>query len=137
MVLVDTSVWIDFFRKSRTAEAKALATLIASEQDIATCGVIRQEILQGIRDDLMLRRVRALLDQMHYLPLEEPRTFDEAADIFRQARLAGKTLRRPLDCIIAAIAMRWNVQLLQRDHDFTTIAIVAPLLKLLDIDQKT
>src|SRR5262245_18579141 len=123
MVLVDTSVWIDFLRSSRSSdESQILASLIKQEEDVAICGVIRQEILQGIRDDLTARRVRYLLNQVDYLPLKEPEIFDEAAEIYRTLRARGATLRSPADCLIAAVAIRSNVPILHRDRDFDTLA---------------
>lgn len=122
MVLVDSSVWIDFLRRGLSPESRELSHLIGSEEDIATCGLVRQEVLQGIRDDSTLVQVRTLLDQVHYLGLEEPVSFDEAAEIYRKIRRRGQTLRSPADCLIAAVAIRYRVPLLHRDRDFITIA---------------
>lgn len=122
MVLVDTSVWIDFLRQGASPESRVLEQLIKTEQDIAICGLIRQEILQGIRDDLTLRRVRGLLNETFYLRLEEPDSFDEAAEIYRKIRRHGHNLRSPADCLIASLAIRFRISLLHRDRDFITIA---------------
>ncbi len=128
MVLVDTSVWIDFLRKAHLPESKILSRLIESENDIAICGLIRQEVLQGIREDLNLNRIRSLLDQAFYLSLEEPQTFDEAADIYRTLRRKGVTLRSPMDCLIAAVAIRFNTPVLYHDRDFLSIARFTDLI---------
>lgn len=122
MVLVDTSIWIDFFRGNDSPENEVLNQLIASGKDIAICGLIRQEVLQGIRDDVMMKRMQKLLDQLTYLKVREPQTFDHAAEIYRNLRRRGKTIRSPGDCLIAALAIEARVSLLHRDKDFLTIA---------------
>lgn len=127
MVLVDTSVWIDFLQGGASPESQVLKGLIASEKDIAICGLIRQEVLQGIRDDLSLKKISDLFNQANYLPIEEPQSFDEAAAIYRRLRREGRTLRTPMDCLIAAIAIRYQVLLLHRDRDFFTISKVTTL----------
>ena len=127
MVLVDTSVWIDFFRGGRSKEATLFSNFIAEEQDIAICGVIRQEILQGISDTVTLRRISGLLEKMYYLPCHEPLVFDEAAAIYRKARQKGITIRNAIDCLIAAIAIDSKIPILQRDKDFRYIAELTTL----------
>lgn len=122
MVLVDTSVWIDFLQGGDSPESKTLRDLIASEKDIAICGLVRQEVLQGVRDDLALRKICDLFNQANYLSIEEPQSFDEAAAIYRCLRRGGKTLRTPMDCLIAAIAIRHQAILLHRDRDFLAIS---------------
>lgn len=122
MVLVDSSVWIDFLKKGSSKESRTLERLLAEEQDIVICGQIRQEVLQGIGDEVTLQRVRRLLDEVDYLCLEEPKIYDEAAQIYRTLKRKGKTLRSPADCLIAAVAIHAKVSLLHRDRDFETIA---------------
>ena len=127
MVLVDTSVWIDFLLRGTTGESRVLARLIEAEEEIATCGLIRQEVLQGIRDDVAWTRVRNLLNQTHYLRLEEPQTFDDAAQLYRGLKHKGITLRSPMDCLISVLAIQYQTPLLHRDRDFVVIARVSNL----------
>lgn len=122
MILIDSSVWIDFFQTKSSPESQILEKLILDEGDIAVCGLIRQEVLQGIRDDLQFHRIRHLLNQAYYLSLKEPSIFDEAAKIYRSLRHRGLTIRSPGDCLIAAIAIQHQVLLLHKDRDFKTIA---------------
>lgn len=133
MVLVDSSVWIDFLKKGASLESALLSSLLEQAQDVATCGLIRQEVLQGIRNDLVVRKVGHLLAQAYYLFLDEPSDFDRAAEIYRNLRARGTTIRSPADCLIAAIAIRSDIPLLQRDRDFLTIARFCDL-KLLEAD---
>lgn len=126
MILIDTSVWIDHFRGDGSHEAGRLARALDDNEDICICGLIWTEILQGIRSDRQHRRVKRSLGGLIYLPLDR-RGHTLAADIYRRARRAGKTIRNTTDCIIAACAIAHNVSLLHRDRDFDTIASVSKL----------
>jgi len=121
MILVDTSVWIDFFRPLETPEAQFLTERLVQDEDICICGIILTEVLQGIRSDKEHRRVRKLLDPLIYLPTSKE-AFVLAADLFRDGRSEGITIRRTIDCIIAACAIIHKVELLHRDRDFDRIA---------------
>jgi len=126
MTLVDTSVWIDFFRGVDSLEATWLTTVIADNEDLCTCGPILAEILQGIVPDRECRRIKRFLSPFIYLPTLRD-TYYLAADIYRAARARGKTIRNTVDCIIAACAIENNAPLLQRDRDFLPIADVSRL----------
>lgn len=122
MVLVDTSVWIDFLRGTLSQEARVLTERIESSRDIGICGIIRQEILQGVRNDFMVRRVLGFLDQAHYFRMEEPSSFDQAAEVYRGLKKRGITIRSAIDCLIAAVAMSYDIPILHRDKDYDRIA---------------
>jgi len=126
MILVDTSVWIDFFRNTCSWEAQRLADAIESDDSIAVCGPILMEIRQGIAADGEIRRVDRFLSPLVYLPTFR-KTYGRAADIYRAARAKGKTIRNSIDCLIAACALEAHAQLLQRDKDFLVIAEVSKL----------
>lgn len=117
MVLVDTSVWIDFLRGTPTATAGTLGTLVANHADICICGVILTEILQGIRSDKRFSQTRELLGTTVFLPMGRE-TFAHAAVLYRQLRKKGFTVRKPIDCMIAAVAIEHDVPLLHNDKDF-------------------
>jgi predicted nucleic acid-binding protein len=124
VVLVDTSVWIEVFRRSPTLTLESLVDFDA----IVTCLPVVQEVLQGFDDERAFRIAR---DAMLALPIvEEPMAaavFEQAAELFRQARRAGKTVRSGADCLIAACAIRHDVEVLHCDRDFDALAAVAPL----------
>lgn len=122
MVLVDTSVWIDFFRGKSSKEKDKLKTLIHQEKEVALCGIILQEILQGIPSDLEYHQIKQMLLEFPYLTLEEPLLFEKAAQIYRKCSKQGYTIRKPIDCLIAAIAIEYQVSLLHKDKDFVFIA---------------
>jgi len=117
MVLVDTSVWIDFFTGRRAAHVKKLEIMIADGEDICICGVVLTEILQGIRMDREYRKIKEHLDALIYLPVSR-QTFITAADMYRKMRKKGITIRRPVDCIIGACAVEHDAGLLHNDRDF-------------------
>lgn len=126
MILVDTSVWIDFFAGRGLWHVTALEQLILENEDLALCGIILTEILQGIADDNTHRRVRRFLRPLIVLPMPEA-LFVHAADIYRRLRKHGITIRKTNDCIIAATALDHQCELLHNDKDFTLIAEHYPL----------
>ena len=126
MILVDTSVWIDFFAGRDLPHVATLEQFIHDSQDIALCGIILTEILQGIANDTTHRRVRRYLVPLILLPMPEA-VFARAADIYRRLRKQGTTLRKTNDCIIAATALQHHCRLLHNDKDFAPIASDYPL----------
>ena len=126
MILVDTSVWIDFFASRDLPHAVALEQSIIDNDDLAICGIVLTEILQGISDDTTHRRVRRYLRPLIMLPMHEA-VFIRAAAIYRTLRKQGITIRKTNDCIIAATAMRHHCELLHNDRDFDLIAKHHPL----------
>ena len=126
MILVDTSVWIDFFAGRDLPQVARLEQLIIDNEDLALCGIILTEILQGISDDNTYRRVRRYLSPLIMLPMP-PAVFISAADIFRNLRKQGITIRKTNYCIIAATALEHHCRLLHNDKDFTPVAKHFPL----------
>ena len=126
MILVDTSVWIDFFAGRDLPHVATLEQRILENEDLALCGIILTEILQGIADDTTHRRVRRYLRPLLMLPMPDT-VFVRAADIYRKLRKTGITIRKSNDCIIAATALEHHGQLLHNDKDFTPIAKHFPL----------
>lgn len=121
MVLVDTTVWIDFFGNRPEPHVLALDELLKGEADLCLCGVILTEILQGIRSDSDYRKTRDYLSVLIILPMP-PSTFVRAAELYRSLRKKGVTIRKPIDCMIAAVAIENDLTLLHNDRDFDHIA---------------
>lgn len=127
MILVDTSVWIDFFKGAKSAHREILHGLIENEEDICITEIILTEILQGIRDDAALRKIK---DYLLEFPIYGPKGIDtylRAAEIYRACRKKGKTVRKTIDCVISAVAIENGLVLLHKDSDFDSIAECAPL----------
>jgi predicted nucleic acid-binding protein len=124
MTLVDTSIWIEVFRRPRPLDLTAVVEL----DEIVTCLPVVQEVLQGFRDERAYRLAR---DAMLSLPtVESPLASDvvlEAVGLYRAARSRGLTVRSSIDCLIAACALRHDLDVLHRDRDFDGIAHVSPL----------
>ena len=120
MVLVDTTVWIDFFSARSYPHVKVLEKLILNREDICLCGIILTEILQGIRKDSEFNRTRDLLDNLIYLSMPHS-VFFKSAEIYRNLRRKGITIRKPMDCMIASVALEHDIPLLHNDKDFIPI----------------
>jgi predicted nucleic acid-binding protein len=120
MVLVDTTVWIDFFSARSYPHVKALETLIINREDICICGIILTEVLQGIKRDNEFRRTRDLFGSLIFLPMRYS-SFLRSAEIYRKLRRRGITIRKSLDCMIASIAIENEIPLLHNDKDFLPI----------------
>ncbi len=125
MVLVDTSVWVDIFRDSTGRRRAALSTALEGEE-VVLSRFHELEMLQGCRDESEWTLLKRYLDAQDYLELSGE-SWGEAARIFFDLRRIGRTVRSPIDCCIAQIALDHAVLLLHRDRDFETIATVRPL----------
>lgn len=127
MIVVDTSVWIDFFRGTRSAEAEEFAGLLESGQMIAITDVIAVEILQGIVSEKEAEHVALHLTSFPILRLDDMDGLQLAARLHRSARGAGKTVRKTVDCLIAAACIKAEATLLHNDADFDRLAEVSDL----------
>ena len=126
MLLLDTSVWIEIFRKPAGFDIARIGGL----DEVVTCLPVVQEVLQGFRDEKAFRTAR---EAMLSLPcIESPlrlERFDEAAALYRAARRAGITVRSGVDCLIAACAIQNGVVVLHKDRDYSGLARVSPLIE--------
>jgi predicted nucleic acid-binding protein len=127
MIVVDTSVWVDFFRDTRSPEVELLADLLAQDAGVALTDVVLTEILQGLRDDRQARRVERRMRAFDILRLQDLEDFTRAASLYRRARAQGVTIRRTLDCLIASVCVREDLPLLHADADFDRLAACTPL----------
>lgn len=125
-ILVDTSVWIDFFRAVPSRENALLKDCLSQREHIFIAGVIVQEILQGIKTDPQYRLVKEFLFIFPSVDTQFD-DFVKATDIYRDLRKRGLTIQSPIDCQIAVLAMGNRLSLLHRDSDFTVIARHYPL----------
>ena len=127
MTVVDTTVWVDFFRDAPTWQVERLVGLIDADEPVALTDVVLTEILQGLRHERDVRRVERRLAAFDVLRLEALDDFRRAAGLYRQARTGGYTIRRTLDCLIASVCVRDDVDLLHADSDFDHLAACTPL----------
>lgn len=124
MILVDASVWIEVFRARRPLDLESVVDF----DDVVTCLPVIQEVLQGFRDEAAYRRAR---ESMLSLPIVESPlaedVFVQAVDLYRSARRAGVTVRSSIDCLIAACAIRHDLEVLHLDRDYAALAEVSAL----------
>ncbi|HEY0556904.1 MAG TPA: PIN domain-containing protein [Thermoanaerobaculia bacterium] len=124
MFLVDTSVWIEVFRRPSRFDLGSVADL----DEVVTCLPVIQEVLQGFLEEHAFRIAR---EAMFALPILENslsrEVFEEAVQLYRAARRAGVTVRSSVDCLIAACAIRHGVTVLHVDRDFTLLARASSL----------
>ena len=121
MILVDTSVWIDFFRGENSLERRMLHRLIEDEEEIAVTGIILTEILQGIKEDKKYQATKTYLLEFPFYEPSGINTFIDAAGIYRECRGQGKTVRSAIDCIIAAVCLKNDLSVLHKDRDYDII----------------
>jgi hypothetical protein len=124
VVLVDTSVWVEVFRKSTRLHLDSIVDF----DEVVTCLPVVQEVLQGFRAEPAFTRAR---QAMLALPIVEAPlggdVFLHAVDLYRAARRTGLTVRTSADCVIAACAIRNHLEVLHVDRDFDVLAQVSPL----------
>lgn len=124
VLLIDSSAWIEFFRRPPRVDLAA----IAKNDEIVTCLPVVQEVLKGFRDESAYRDARIGLLA---LPLiESPMSAGlvlEAVDLYRRARRAGLTVRSSVDCLIAACAIRHDLEVLHVDRDYDALTTISAL----------
>jgi predicted nucleic acid-binding protein len=124
VILVDTSVWIEVFRARRPLDLETVLDF----DDVATCLPVIQEVLQGFRGESAYRLAR---EAMLSLPIVESPlrvdVFAQAVELYRGARRSGLTVRSSVDCLIAACAIRHDLEVLHRDRDFAALGRISPL----------
>ena len=119
MIVVDTSAWVEFLRDTGSPACEEVDRLLAG--DIAICDAISMEVLAGARDERHLAQLRGLLARASVLPTT-PGSYDHAAALYRTCRRRGETVRKLIDCMIAAVAIESGASLLHADVDFLVLA---------------
>jgi len=127
ILLVDTSVWIDFFAGRDTPQTRFFKDAVREGADVALIGVILAEILQGIPSDAEFRNLRKAFSSFRMLQPASGETYVQAAKLYRAGRKRGVTIRSLVDCLIAAIAMEHGAVILHKDRDYERISEYAPL----------
>ncbi len=127
ILLVDTSVWIDFFAGRDTPQTRIFKDAIQEGADVALTGVILTEILQGVPSDSRFASLRKDLSSFRTLHPVSEDTYVQAARLYRTGRKRGVTIRSLVDCLIAAIAMDHGAAVLHKDRDYERISEYALL----------
>ena len=117
MILVDSSVWIDYFRGTATPQVEKLDSLLGSEP-IATGDLMLTEVLQGFASDRDFNQARKLMTSLVIVDLAGQRIAIQAARNFRVLRSLGVTVRKTIDTVIATRCIDSGLPLLYSDRDF-------------------
>ena len=133
MILVDTSVWIDFFSGSNSKEKTILHKLIEQEKPIFLTSIVLMEILQGIKNSKDFFKVKDYILSFPFVEAKPPETFIRAAEIYRKCREEGITIRSSIDCIISEIAIENGLTLLHKDRDYDVISRIVKELKIFKV----
>lgn len=134
MYLIDTSVWIDYFREKNNNPVRYFLEILDNKIPFGITGIIYQEILQGAKTLDDFKRLNVYLaSQSFFHPKDSITSFHAAAKLYFQCRKKGFTLRSTIDCLIAQVAIEHDLILLHNDEDYRNIKRVEPSLKLADI----
>jgi predicted nucleic acid-binding protein len=117
LIVVDSSVWIDYFRGSITAQTEKLDQLLSSEP-LAIGDLILTEVLQGFDDERDFNKARKMLTALTVVELGGQETAIQAARNFRALRKRGVTVRKTIDTVIATRCIESGYDLLHSDRDF-------------------
>ncbi len=124
MILADTSAWIEYDRSTGSPAHVRLRELVRDEGPLSVTEPVIMEVLAAAKDDAREVDLRRLLGRFSLLRFETPTDFDGAVQIYRKCRRAGITPRGLIDCMIAAVALRYRASLLAHDVDLVRIAVV-------------
>lgn len=120
MIVVDASVWIDFFNGRPTAEADALAGLLG-ERPVVVGDLTMAEVLSGFRRDADFRKARGLLERCEFRAMVGKEVALRAAEHYRRLRTSGVTVRKTVDVLIGTFCILNNLPLLHSDRDFDAL----------------
>lgn len=125
MILIDTSVWIMIFKDKSGIEAERVQNWLDGSEVVLT-RFNQLELLQGCRDDKEWLLLSSHLQDQTYIEATES-TWQAAARIYFELRRLGLTVRSPIDCCIAQLALENKLLLLHNDRDFSVINQIRPL----------
>ena len=117
MILVDSSVWIDYFRSADTPQV-ALLDSFFGRSSLAVGDLIAAEVLQGIRDEREFKWVKKILDAFEHIDLAGYDLAVKASENYRSLRALGVTIRKTIDTLIATRCIEDGLTLLHADRDF-------------------
>lgn len=120
-IMVDTSVWIDFFKGVETKNVRIFIDYLENDYPIFICPVILQELLQGIKNDNEYKKVKNYLFGLNILNDDAIEAALGAVNIYRRLREQGITIRKSNDCIIAWYAIKYSLKIIHEDRDFDLI----------------
>jgi predicted nucleic acid-binding protein len=120
-MIVDSSVWIEYFAASESAADRWLTERIEADLPVIVPEVVLMELLIGTTDASRAALRRQRLRRFDIEPLAPIRDLEDAAAIHRRCRRGGDIVRNLIDCQVAAVALRLDVVVAHRDRDFEVI----------------
>ena len=128
MILVDSSVWIDFFRGASTAPSRALTQCLGDASiDVGMPDLVLFEVMRGFRPGALMREAQALMGALTQVHIGGAENALQAAERYRRLRAMGRTVRSPIDVLLASYCMSHGHVLLQRDADFESLKALGSL----------
>jgi predicted nucleic acid-binding protein len=127
VILVDTSAWVDYLRDRRTTAAKELTALIDQGGELASTEPVIMELLAGGDTPARAEALERLANGLPLLGVDPRLDFRAAAGLYVEAHRGGRMIRSLIDCLIACVAIRHDVELLHKDTDYDVIAQVSQL----------
>ena len=128
MILVDTSVLIDFFKGHKNNSCRKFELVLTQDIPFGINSFIFQEVLQGAKSEREYRTLKRYLETQRFYHLKDPiDSFAKAARIYFDCQKKGITIRSTIDCLIAQTALEHDLFLLHDDNDFTVMAAVVGL----------
>lgn len=122
MILVDSSVWIDFFNQAPTPQSQQLVRwLEGGDASIGTADLVVFEVLRGFRNDKARQSAENLLLDLPVVDIGGAANALSAAALYRRLRAQGRTVRSPIDVLLASFCMTHGHTLLHRDADFESL----------------
>ena len=121
MILVDSSVWIDYFRSADTPQVALLDSFLG-RSPLAVGDLIAAEVLQGVHDEREFKWVKKTLDAFEPIDLAGYELAVKASDNYRSLRAMGITIRKTIDTLIATRCIEDGLTLLHADRDFLPFA---------------
>lgn len=122
LILPDSSAWIEFLRGTGSTVDGRLVAALDGDELIATTEPVVMELFAGARSERELGAVRGLLHGRCRMTGVQSGDFEVAAELHRTCRRGGETIRKLLDCLVAAVAIRVGAEVLHRDRDFDVLA---------------
>ncbi len=120
MIIVDSSVWVDYFNGKISRQTDSLDRLLGQE-DIVVGDLILTEVLQGFRDDAQFGEAKRLFDGFKIVSMVGKDLAIKAANNYRTLRKRGSTVRKTIDMMIATYCIHNQIPLLYSDRDFDPI----------------
>lgn len=127
MIIVDSSAWIEFLRATGSPIHLTVRNALGSDVELCSTEIVVMELLAGARSHGDRDRLRRMLYGVRFLAIDGLADYESAAELYRRCRRAGMTPRNLTDCVIAAVAIRNDAELLCNDTDFLAIASHTPL----------